>query len=112
MSDLIRRQDVIDMVAENTHSDYIDMSYDAMEYAINKIPSAPPRVIAEVKIDKDEFLELIEKQMEDFIRHINILQCKDCKYWNHEVDLTYCERVGWTGTDAYDYCSFAERKEE
>lgn len=36
---------------------------------------------------------------------------KDCRYWNHETDLTYCSKKVWLGTDATDYCSFGERAE-
>lgn len=41
-----------------------------------------------------------------------IIRCNDCKWWNHNTDLTYCDRFGtvWVGTDPDDFCSFAERE--
>lgn len=41
---------------------------------------------------------------------IDIVLCSECKYWNHETDLTYCDRTVWFGTDANDHCSFGERR--
>ena len=41
-----------------------------------------------------------------------IVRCRDCIYWNHQTDFTYCDRTVWYGTDADDFCSFAERKED
>ncbi len=43
---------------------------------------------------------------------VEVVRCKDCRYWNHETDLTYCSKKAWLGTDAEDYCSFGERKEQ
>ena len=42
----------------------------------------------------------------------DLIRCKDCKYWNNETDLTYCEKKLWLGTDATDYCSFGERADK
>lgn len=42
---------------------------------------------------------------------VEVVRCKDCKYWNQETDLTYCSKKSWLGTDAEDYCSFGERAE-
>lgn len=41
-----------------------------------------------------------------------MVRCRDCKHWNSKTDLTYCDRTVWFGTDANDYCSFAERTDE
>ena len=41
---------------------------------------------------------------------VDFVTCGECKYWNNETDLTYCERTVWFGTNADDYCSFGERK--
>ena len=41
-----------------------------------------------------------------------LIYCKDCKYWNNETDMTYCDRTVWFGTDADDYCSFGEREDK
>lgn len=43
---------------------------------------------------------------------VEVVRCKDCRYWNHETDLTYCSKKTWLGTDAEDFCSFGERAEE
>lgn len=42
---------------------------------------------------------------------VEVVRCKDCRYWNHETDLTYCSKKTWLGTDAEDFCSFGERRE-
>lgn len=42
---------------------------------------------------------------------VEVVRCKDCRYWDHETDLTYCEKKLWLGTDATDYCSYGERRE-
>ena len=43
---------------------------------------------------------------------VEVVRCKDCRYWNHKTDLTYCEKKSWLGTDAEDYCSFGKRAEK
>ena len=43
---------------------------------------------------------------------VEVVRCKDCRYWNNKVDLTYCEKKTWLGTDADDYCSFGERADK
>lgn len=42
-----------------------------------------------------------------------IIYCKDCKNWKEwENGAGSCQRSGmWLGTDATDFCSFAERRE-
>ena len=40
---------------------------------------------------------------------VEVVRCKDCHYWNHDTDLTYCSKKTWLGTDAEDYCSYGER---
>lgn len=56
----------------------------------------------------DKIFEL-EEQEEDIVE---VVRCKDCKHWNKETELTYCNKKDWMGTDANDYCSFGERREE
>lgn len=44
-----------------------------------------------------------------------IIYCKDCKHWHEwENGAGSCHRsdIMWVGSDYYDYCSFAERKEQ
>ena len=44
-----------------------------------------------------------------------IIHCKDCKHWHEwENGTGSCHRsdIMWVGSDYYDYCSFAERKEQ
>ena len=46
-----------------------------------------------------------------------LVRCEDCKYW---IELEHgtgtCKRLDnvlfWLGTDATDFCSFAERKDD
>lgn len=44
-----------------------------------------------------------------------VVRCKECKYWNElENGTGSCGRSGgvwWFGTDADDFCSFAERRD-
>lgn len=44
-----------------------------------------------------------------------IIRCKDCKYWHEwENGAGSCHRsdIMWVGSDYYDYCSFAEKRED
>lgn len=45
---------------------------------------------------------------------IEVVRCKDCKYWKEEDFGMFCSH--WasmlTESQAYDYCSHGERKEE
>ena len=41
---------------------------------------------------------------------IDIVRCGECKHWNHEEELTYCDKTVWFGTDADDFCSYGERR--
>ena len=43
---------------------------------------------------------------------VEVVRCKDCRYWNNKVDLTYCEKKTWLGTDADDFCSFGEKADK
>lgn len=47
---------------------------------------------------------------------VPVVRCKDCEWWHDNGILTgFCERLGtleWYGTDATDFCSFAERKDD
>ena len=43
---------------------------------------------------------------------VDVVRCKDCRYWNKKVDMTYCEKKTWLGTDADDFCSFGERADK
>ena len=48
---------------------------------------------------------------------VQVVRCKDCKYWNEwENGTGNCERSEnayfWYGTDFNDFCSFGERSEE
>lgn len=44
-----------------------------------------------------------------------VIRCKDCRYWTEWGSRTgSCQRsdsVMWLGTDATDFCSFAERED-
>lgn len=44
-----------------------------------------------------------------------IIHCEDCKHWHEwENGTGSCHRsdIMWVGSDYYDYCSFAERKDQ
>lgn len=46
-----------------------------------------------------------------------VVRCKDCKHWHEWENATgSClrseNRCNWFGTDAIDYCSFGERKND
>ena len=57
-----------------------------------------------------KIIELLEADVAPVVR------CEDCKYW---IELEHgtgtCKRLDnvlfWLGTDATDFCSFAERKD-
>ena len=65
------------------------------------------------------------KEMYDMVKNapaIDIVRCKDCKWWHDNTTLSFkssvtgfCERLGileWFSTDYNDYCSFAERRDD
>lgn len=59
------------------------------------------------------------REMYDMVKNapvIDIVLCKDCKWWHDNGTLTgFCERLGtlgWFGTDYSDFCSFAERRDD
>lgn len=43
---------------------------------------------------------------------VEVIRCKDCKYWHCDDSESYCDEIGIFGTDMNSYCSFAKRKEE
>lgn len=48
-------------------------------------------------------------------RHLGLVQCKDCQYWNELENMTgSCHRsengYNWFGVDATDFCSFGKRR--
>lgn len=47
---------------------------------------------------------------------VEVVRCKDCRYWTEWGSGTgSCQppnSVMWCGTDATDFCSFAERKDD
>lgn len=51
-------------------------------------------------------------RFDESVELTTIVRCRNCKHWNSKTDMTYCDRTVWFGTDANDYCSFAERKDE
>ena len=58
-------------------------------------------------------IEAMDYLLMDMINSlVEVVRCKDCKYWNNETDLTYCEKKLWLGTDSTDYCSFGERADK
>ena len=75
-----------------------------------------------IKIHKDtqradEKLEQLIMELESIeaLEQEPIIYCKDCKYWHEwENGAGSCHRsdIMWVGSDYYDYCSFAERKDQ
>lgn len=44
-------------------------------------------------------------------RHLNIVRCKDCRWWQNDYAGTWCCRVsGVRFTNADDFCSHGERQ--
>ena len=89
-------------------SDYIKREY--------KLPNG-----GTVTADFDEHgiakitIQALDAIFDNFINsadRVEVVRCKDCKYWNNETDLTYCEKKLWLGTDSTDYCSFGERADK
>ena len=71
----------------------------------------------------DMAIESLQKDIERYEmviraseRHLGLVRCKDCKYWNEWENMTgSCHRsengYNWFGVDATDFCSFGERRE-
>ncbi len=66
-------------------------------------------------LDDEQVEELIDNA--STIDAVPVVRCEDCKYW---IELEHgtgtCKRLDnvlfWLGTDATDFCSFAERKDD
>lgn len=43
---------------------------------------------------------------------LNLVFCKDCKWYEMGEEETYCRELGIFNTDPTSYCSYARRKEE
>ena len=63
-----------------------------------------------MKVD-DEFWDNIT-QLTVFKEQKEITHCKDCKYWDYEVDnnVGFCVRTEDCDWNADDFCSRGERK--
>lgn len=42
---------------------------------------------------------------------VEVVRCRNCRFFDNTTDFTYCKRVAWVGMDEDDYCSFGERRE-
>lgn len=69
-----------------------------------------------------DYLLEAERQIVDAIQSapsIDIVRCKDCKYWHDHITTTWCSRgaelrpqeSGWIKRNPDDYCSYGDRKE-
>ena len=91
MTDYIKREDALDIVADNNVTGEITLNrYDKIIDGIYDIPSADV---------------------------VPVVRCKDCKCWLEiENGTGTCKRLDnvlfWFGTDATDFCSFGERKDD
>lgn len=58
--------------------------------------------------ESGEIFEAIIKSAEPIVR------CKDCKYWDYEVDndVGFCARTEDSDWNADDFCSRGEKKDE
>lgn len=71
-------------------------------------------LIDELGISDEDII--FEGMLEDAptIDAVPVVRCKDCKCWTEWANGTgSCNRftLDWIGTDADDFCSFAERKD-
>ena len=92
MSDYIKREDAIKAVANNYWHGTECECYAFAHKALDGIKSA---------------------------NVVQVVRCKDCRHWCEMQNLTgaclrLCAIDGalWMGTDATDFCSFAERKDD
>ena len=99
MSDYIKREDAIDAIA--TQASLEESEERSLDLA------------------KDVFLEYAEAVLEDCksMDVVEVVWCEECKKWQSlENGTGICRRIFnalyWIGTDATDFCSFAERKDE
>ena len=58
-------------------------------------------------------------KLEKRVDLVPVVRCKDCRHWSEMQNLTgaclrLCAIDGalWMGTDATDFCSFAERRDD
>ena len=59
----------------------------------------------------DEFWNIIN-QLKEFKGQKEIIHCKDCKWWDYEVDndVGFCTRTEDCDWNADDFCSRGEKK--
>lgn len=48
----------------------------------------------------------------DAMQAVEVVRCKDCKWYEMGEEETYCRELGIFNTDYTSYCSYAKRKEE
>ena len=56
-----------------------------------------------------------EKGKEDAVRDsdvVEVVRCKDCKYWQHEEDVDFVCTRHYGYRTSMDFCSYGERKEK
>ena len=135
MKDTISRQGAIDeLVRWDKISDYNDGERNMIACCIamlSALPSAQPDVpdtyvgdmISRQAAIDEAYAVIVDDAVYDVVQvetleglpsvdAVEVVRCKDSKWWNHNTDLTYCDRFGtmWVGADPDDFCSFAERE--
>ena len=83
-------------------------------------------VCTKLGIKDKKFLLQSEKAIVDVILNaptidaVEVVRCKECKYWHDHITTTWCSRgaelrpqeSGWVKRDADDFCSYGEREGE
>ena len=125
MSDLISRQDAIDVV--RNYYDPEDYSTESIEDRIKRLPSVQPEkvCVAEIKVDGEELQRCVDRAVDRLKEEgqPDVIRCKDCK--NQEKFFQKDGRrkdggyyiYGCSLAEEYshvclddDYCSRAERR--
>lgn len=108
MSDLIRKQEVLNLV-ENTPYDWSNITERTeMLRKINALPSAEPKTkcIAQIRIDRDDIEDLVNEKVNEIVekmsesktgRWIDDCTCSIC-HWIHEDDN------GFALITKYNFC--------
>lgn len=71
------------------------------------------KVPIQVNLPDDWVEQIVDRLRNDpDAEWVEIIRCKDCKWYEMGDEETYCRELGIFNTDPTSYCSYAKRKEE
>lgn len=100
-------------------------AYEALDMAIEALSTdaVPPSLAGVYKWERDIALSQLEEYGIGFAEKkrddlVEVVRCKDCKYWEVGTNGTWTACTYWSGdpyeqanTEGNDFCSYGERRE-